>query len=258
MRKLREHGFTILELMVVIVVSSILVGVVTSFALTFWTNTAVVESDENTLVSRLNAGDYLRDALNSAVGLINQNDLADPHTGNTDPADNSGNYWLPIHAVPGTISAGAPGTITPVVYFNRPSTDTSKNIIMNGTIPYQDDVIIYLNGTTKQLLARVIANPDAPDNRAKTTCPAAQATNACPADTVIAENVSAVDTRYFSRSGNTIDYTSITDPNTGEYIGPDFPSVEVIEFNLKLFKKAQLHSGADTSNQTVIRIALRN
>jgi hypothetical protein len=256
--RLDESGLTIVELLAVIITSSIIVTTVTAFALNFWTNIAIVQSDEDTLVSRLNAGDYLRDAINSAAGLINQNDLADAHTGNADPADASHTHWIPIHAVPGTISMGVPGTITPLIYFNRPSIDTSKNIIMNGTVPYQDDVILYMNGTTKQLLGRVIANPYATNNRAKTTCPPALATPSCPQDTVIANNVSGVGMRYFSRSGNTIDYTSIVDPNTGAYIGPDFPSVEVVEFTLKLFKKAQLHNGVDTINQAVIRVALRN
>lgn len=256
--KLREDGFTVVELLAIIITSSIILGTMTAFALNLWTNTAVVQSDEDTLVSRLNAGDYLRNAVNSAVGLINQNNLSDAHAGKADPADPSGVYWLPIHAIPGTIGMGAPGTITPLVYFNRPSVNTSKDIVMNGSVPYQDDIILYMDGSTKQLLARTIANPYAANNRAKTTCPSSSVSQSCPKDTVIADNVSGVDMRYFSRSGNAIDYTSIVDPITGAYIGPDFPAVEVVEFNLKLRKKAQLHSGADTINQAVIRIALRN
>ena len=64
--------------------------------------------------------------------------------------------------------------------------------------------------------------------------------------------------RYFSRSGNTIDYHSVTDSLTGEYIGPDFPVVEVVEFKIKLYKKSRLQGGQDTSNETVIRVALRS
>jgi Tfp pilus assembly protein PilW len=256
--RLDDRGFTIVELLAVIITSSIIMGVTTAFALNLWTNTAVVQSDEDTLVSRLNAGDYLRDAVDSASGLIDQNDLADAHTGDADPSDPSGTHWAVIHAVPGTINMGAAGTITPLIYFNRPSIDTSKNIIMNGDVPYQDDVILYMDGSTKQLLARVRANPYASNNRAKTSCPASQASQSCPADTVVADNVAGVGMRYFSRSGNTIDYTSIVDPNTGDYIGPDFSSVEVVEFTLNLYKRAQLHSGANTTNQTVIRVALRN
>lgn len=258
MKRLDQRGLTLVELLAVIIASSLIMMTVTAFGLNFWASTASVQSSEDTLVSRLNAGDYLRDAINSASGLINQNDLADSHAGDPDPSDVSGTHWVVIHAVPGTINMGTSGTITPVVYFNRPSVDTSKNIILNGAVPYQDDVIIYMNGSTKQLLARVVANPDAPNNRAKTTCPSAYATQSCPQDTVISNNVSAIDMRYFSRSGNTIDYSSIVDPNTGAYIGPDFPSVEVVEFTVKLSKNKQLYKAANTANQVVIRVALRN
>jgi prepilin-type N-terminal cleavage/methylation domain-containing protein len=253
-----QRGLTIVELLVVIIVSSIIMTVITTFALNYWTNSAVLQTDEETLVTRLTAGDYLRNTVNAASGLIIQNDLADNHVGNADPADGTGKHWLPIHAVPGTIAVGGTGTTTPLVYFNRPSINTSQAIIMNGTTPYQDDVVLYLNGTTKQLLARIVANPYAPGNRASTTCPVAIATTSCPRDTLIADQVSSVTMRYFSRSGNTIDHNSITDPLTGNYIGPDFPSVEVVEFNLKLLKKAQLKKGQTTINQTVVRVALRN
>ncbi|MDB5170528.1 MAG: hypothetical protein JWO35_222 [Candidatus Saccharibacteria bacterium] len=252
------RGVTIVELLVVMIVSSLIMGVVTSFGLDYWASSATLEADQETLVSRLNSGDYLRNAFNSTSGLITQNDIADLHTGSPDSAKTNGQYWLPIHAVPSTIQIGAKGTITPIIYFNRPSIDTSKNFIMNGTQPYEDDVILYMNGTTKQLLARTIANSSAANNRAKTSCPAALATTNCPADIVIAEDVSGAVTRYFSRSGNTIDYTSIVDPSTGAFIGPDFPSVEVIELKVNLFRKGKLSRSADSSNQTVVRVALRN
>ncbi len=253
-----QSGLTVVELLVVMMVSLILMGVVTSFGLDYWATTATLKTDQETFVSRLNAGDYLRGAVNSASGLISQNDLADAHVGNADTSDVSGTHWTVIHAIPGTITMGASGTMTPLVYFNRPSVDTSKNIVLNGAITYQDDVVLYLNGTTKQLLARTIANASAANNRAVTSCPPSLASQSCPADAVIADDISSVTMRYFSRSGNTIDYTSVVDGTTGQFIGPDFPSVEVVEFNLKLFRKAQLHNGSDTNNQTVIRVALRN
>lgn len=258
MKRLGQQGVTVIELLVVIIVSGIVMGVISSFTLSYWTNSSTLDSSQQLLVTRLNSGDYLRESLNAASGLITQNDLPDSNTGNPDPADSTQTYWLPIHAVPGTISMGAPGVITPVVYYNRPSIDTSKNIVLNGTIPYGDDIILYLNGTTKQLLARTIANSSAANNRAKTSCPAALATTNCPADSVVAENVSSVVMRYFSRSGNPIDYTSSTDPITGDYTGPDFPSVEVIEFTINFYRKGRLYNAKDSTNQTVIRVALRN
>jgi type II secretory pathway pseudopilin PulG len=258
MRRLNESGFTVVELLVVTIVSGILFASVSGFALNYWGKSIGLSNDSQTLVTRLNAGDYLRAGIDSASGLVIQNDLADPHVGNPDPGDSTGTHWVMIHAIPRTINMGASGTFTQVIYFNRASVDTSKNIIMNGTIPYQDNVVLYLNGSTKQLLARTVANGAAPSNRALTSCPPAVATNSCPADTVVADNVASVGMRYFSRSGNSIDYTSIIDPNTGGYIGPDFPSVEIVEFTLNLTQAAQFHNATNTSNQTVIRVALRN
>ena len=129
---------------------------------------------------------------------------------------------------------------------------------MNGTQPYENEYILYLDGTSKQLLMRSLANSSATNNATKTSCPAALASASCPADRIIADNIDSIDTRYFSRSGIGINHQSIVDPTTGSYIGPDFTSVEVVEFNLRIFKKSTLHGGADTSSQTVIRVALRN
>lgn len=259
MAKLNDNkGFSIVELLIVMVVSGLLMGVITGFALNYWGKTVSLNNDQKTLVSRLNAGDFLRNSIDSASGLITQNNLPDSHAAQPDPSDGTGTHWLVIHAIPSTITNGAAGTYTPLIYYNRPSVNTSKNIIMNGTIPYEDDIILYLNGSTRQLLARTVANPYAPSNSALTSCPATSSSNACPADNVISDDVASVGMRYFSRSGNTIDYTSIIDANTGQYIGPDFPSVEIVEFTIQLNKKAQLHNAVDTANQTIIRVALRN
>jgi hypothetical protein len=257
MRRLDQSGLTVSELLIAIVVSSILMITITGFSLRYWSNASVLQSNENTLVSRLNTGDFLRSIINSANNMISQNDIADSHTLNADPANVSGNYWLPIHAIPGTTNMGASGSYTPVIYLTRPSIDNTKSIVMNGTAPYYDNLILYMNGTTKQLKARILANPNAANNSAKTTCPPSSASNACPADLIIADNVSSVGLRFFSKSGNTIDYTSLNDGN-GNYNGPDFQSVEVLELTLNISKTGAVHGGATTANQTVIRVALRN
>ena len=232
-------------------------GLILSFFLDLWGSTATLENDGETLVTRQDAGDVLRDYFNAATGLINQNSIADAHVGNPDPGDTSGTHWQVLHAIPGNTAMPASGTV-PLLYYNAPSVDASKNFIMNGTQPYQDEFVLYLNGSTKQLLLRTLANPGASGSRAHTSCPAAQASPSCPADRMLADNISSIDTRYFSRSGNLINWTSITDPLTGSYIGPDFPSVEVIEVTLNLYRKSTLHSGSDTSNKTIIRVAFRN
>lgn len=255
-----EAGFTLPELVSVMVVSLLFSGLIIYFAFDYWRATATLDNDSQTLVGRLNAGDKLRDNLNAASNLVTQNSIPDSHTNNPDPAIASNYYWVPLHAVPGNTPVGASGTTTPLIYFQQPAIDGSKNFILNGSQPYLNEFVLYMDGTTKRLLLRTLANPSAVNNAAVTSCPPAVATASCPADKIIGEDVASIDMRYFSRSGNTIDYTSIVDttvtPNA--YIGPDFPSVEVVELNFHTSRKSRLGGGTDTSSQTVIRVALRN
>lgn len=256
-RSNNASGFTLPELVVVMVVTVMLSGLVLSFFIDLWGSTATLQNDSETFVTRENAGDRLRDSFNSAAGLITQNGLADSNTNNPDTSIASGNYWLPLHAVPGATAMPSTGT-APLLYYEAPSVTSSKVFIMNGSQPYKDNFILYLDASTKSLMLRTLANPSASGNAKTTSCPPAAATASCPADRTVASDISSVSTRYFSRSGNLLDYTSITDPLTGDYIGPDFPSVEVLELTLSLHRKSTLHSGTDTSNQTIVRIAFRN
>lgn len=259
-----QDGFTIPELIIMMVVTSILTLSVIGFAMNYWGSTAQLENDSVTLVTRLNAGDTLRDNLNVASGLISENSIPDANVGSTDPTDGP-SYWLTIHAIPQTITMPSAGNITPVFYFEAPSVTNAKDFIMNGTQPYQDEFVLYLNGSTKTLKIRTLTNPNANGNRLKTSCPPTAETASCPADRVLADTVSAVDTRYLSRSGNTINYTSqVQLDSSGNpvvptvYIGPDFQAVEVVELTIHLFQKKTVGGGANTSNQVIVRVALRN
>ena len=258
MTKLHQAGITIVELLVVISVSGILMTVITGFALSFWGNTVTLSGDQATVVSRLNVSSFLNKFIGQGYGFIIQNDISDNNTGKVDPAIASGKYWLPLHAVPATASIGTAGTITPLLYFRKPSVDTSKNIVLNGNTPYEDNYILYLDGSTKQFRARALANTTAPANATRTTCPPATTTTLCPSDFVISDDVSSVGLRYFSRSGNLINYQSITDPVSGAFIGPDYPSVEIVELTVNYARKAQFHNALNTTTQTIVRVALRN
>lgn len=253
-----QSGFTLVELVVAMVFTMMFAAMVFGFMLNFWSATATLEHDSETFVTREDAGDSLRDALNAGSHLITQNSITDANATIPDPSDATKTHWLLIHAIPGSTAMPAGGSYKSVFYYDAPSVDSSKNVIYNGSLPYYDEFVLYMNGTTKQLLLRKLANTSATGNNLKTTCPAAIATTTCPADTIIADDVSSVDTRYFSRSGNTIDYTSITDPTTGNYIGPDFPAVEVVEITLHLSHSSTIHGGATTLNEAIVRVALRN
>jgi type II secretory pathway pseudopilin PulG len=254
----RDSGFTITELLIVIILTSLFTLVIMVFMFDLWRTSASDEANIDTLQTRFNASDTLREEIGTSSGLIIQNSLTDANAQVPDPSIPGGGYWLPIHAVPETTGIGASGTYEPLIYFKRYSLNGSNQYIMNGTQPYEDEYVLYLDGSAKSLMQRSLANLSAGGDKVKTSCPPASATAACPADKVIATNISSVATRYFSRTGNLIDYTSITDPDTGEYIGPDFPAVEVLELTLNLSKQPSFSSTNATQNSTIIRVALRN
>ncbi len=256
--KSNEGGFTLVELIIIITLTALLSTVVFGFLINYWSFGYKLEADLNTITTRLNAVDFLRESIGTSTGLINQNSIQDNNTAVPDPAIASNKYWKPIHAIPGNMTVGASGTYKPVIYYRRPSLTAAGAYIMNGNNPYEDEYIIYLSGTSKSLMLRTLVNPSATGNRLQTSCPLAIATTSCPADKILAPDLTSVDTRYFSRTGNTIDYTSIFDSSINAFIGPDFPVVEVLELKLNLAKKALLQTSNTTQNSTVIRIALRN
>lgn len=254
----RADGFTIPELLVVIILSAFFSSLVLFFTFNYWRYGFSLQADEDTLTTRLDAGDIIRESVGTSSGLVIQNGIPDSHVLVPDPADATGNYWLSIHAIPKTTAVPASSAYAPVIYYRRFSFNSTGAYIMNGTQPYEDQYILYLSGASKSLMLRSIANPSAAGNRLKTSCPPSLATASCPADKLVADNLASVASRYFSRTGNLIDYTSIWDPDTNSYAGPDFPAVEVVEFTLNISQKTTFQKTAGTSSSTIIRIALRD
>jgi prepilin-type N-terminal cleavage/methylation domain-containing protein len=252
-----QSGFTLPELITVMIVSTLFSALVLFFGINYWRYGYLQEADLSTLVTRLNAQDYLRENISTSSGLIIQNSLPDTHSTVVDPLFVSGEYWKPIHAIPGTTTLGTTGASS-LLYYKRFSVNSSNAYIMNGTQPYEDEFILYLDNPTKQLRVRALANPNAIGNKLKTSCPPALASDTCPADKVVADNLSSVAIRYFSRSGNPIDWTSLYDSVNATYIGPDYPNVEVVEFTLNMTVRPVFQKANATQNTTVIRIALRN
>jgi len=252
----RQAGLTLVEMLIAITLTALLAGIVMQFAFGYWHFAYRSEADQEAMVERLNASDFLRESLGTSSGLIIQNSIPDAHTAVVDPGQPSGQYWVITHAVPGLKSSST--TDVPLLYYKRFSFNSSNNVIMNGVNPYEDEYILYLDGPSKELRVRTLANASASGNKANTTCPPQSASSSCPADRVLIHDITGIDLRYFSRAGNTIDFTSSTDPLTGEYNGPDFPAVEVAELTLQLAKQPLFQSSQTTKSSTIIRIALRN
>ncbi len=252
---INSDGFTITELLIVIIATGVISGAIFSFTFNYWRSSYVQQSSVDSLNSRLNAGDILRELLASSTGLINQNSIPENNVLVPDPGN--GLFWDELRATTETRTATA-GVITPILYFKRFSFDSDRDIIFDNLVAYEDEYVLYLDGDDKTLYLRSIANPDAIDNRLQTSCPPESATSSCPADRVVAEDVSSLDVRYFSRTGNVVDYTSVTDPDTGEFIGPDFPAAEVAELTINISRTPPFQQTATTQVSTTIRVALRN
>ncbi len=264
--KLNESGFSLVELITVMAVTLILTATIFSFTIDFWGTSATLQADQETLVTRLDANDALRKLISASAGMIIQNSIPDSKALVKDPNTGNGQYWTPIHAIPGNKVVGNPGTITPLLYFRIPSQDKTHTVVMNGAVPYDDEYILYLNGTNKQMYLRQLANPNVNNNLIETSCTPGSTTSTCPADRMLVDSITSIDLRYFSRSGNLIDWTSSTDPalngtqvgNPNNYNGPDFPLVEAVEIGLHIKSNAQFHGVNNSVNQTVVRIALLN
>src|SRR5258706_7025114 len=99
-------GFTLTELLVVIILTTLFSTLILTFTFEYWRYGYLLQADLDTLTTRLNAGDILREEIGTSTGLIIQNGIADSHSLVADPANASGNYCVPIHAIPGTTSVG--------------------------------------------------------------------------------------------------------------------------------------------------------
>lgn len=255
--KNNDKGFTIPELLVTIILTGIFSAIIIMFVFNYWRSSYQLQGDLDSAVTRMNASDFIREYIGNSSGLIIQNGIPDPHPSVVDTSIASGNYWQPIHAIPETKNVSGNGS-TPLIYFKKYSVNTSGNVVMNGTSPYEDEFILYLDNSSKSMKLRSLANSSAASNKLITSCATAYVTASCPADKEIIGDLSSVALRYFSRSGNLIDHASSTDPSTGEYIGPDFPTVEVAEMTLNISKKVVFQKGDSVINSTIIRVALRN
>jgi hypothetical protein len=108
---------------------------------------------------------------------------------------------------PGNLNSwnGAAGTGTALILEVPSHTAAGAVIYADGlhAILYTDEVIFYLDSSTKRLYKRVLANSSAPGNVTKTTCPPASATSLCPADADVVDDVASLTTSYLTSAGGT-------------------------------------------------------
>jgi prepilin-type N-terminal cleavage/methylation domain-containing protein len=180
----RQDGFTLVELLLVMIIMGIVGLALTNFIST-WLQTAGISQARANL---LNSAEIALDDANNDIML----------SGNVDQT----NRW-PDPNGPGGSPYGWQSNSQTLI-LAKVATDSSGNPIFLDSSDYitqKDDVIYFLNGTN--LYRRVLASNSTNDS-AVTTCPASDATSTCPPDTLIASGVTNWLVSYYNAQNQVV------------------------------------------------------
>lgn len=179
----RQAGFTLVELLVVLIVIGILSLTLANFVVT-WLQASSASQERTAL---LTDAENALDSVNADIRL----------SGSVDDT----NRWADANA-PGNSYGWQSGSQTLVLA--KIAVDSSNNVIFSDQANYitqKDDEVYYLSGTT--LYRRTLAS-DSSNDAAVTTCPPASATKTCPADTTVATGVSSWSVAYYDLNNNVV------------------------------------------------------
>ena len=182
--KHRESGFTLLELLVVMLVMGVLSLMLANFIATWLQEQGLQQARANLLYSA-------EDALDTTTTDIMLSGSVD-----------ATNRWPDPNGPGGQQYGWQSGSQTLILA--KVATDSSGNPIFVDTANYitqKDDEIYFLSGTT---LYRRTLKSDSSNDAAVTTCPASDATSTCPPDTVIATGVTNWSVSYFDANDQSV------------------------------------------------------
>jgi len=182
----QKAGFTLVEL----IISISVVGILSVSLLAIITNYFVLMTRNNTLIDMTaDSQNLLRgtvEALRYGAGVRQTNTINDTNA----PAGG----WNTSNA-------------SFVIIIAMPATNASNDYIVDPDTgsPYNNELVYYKNGNL--LFRRDLAHPSATGNTLKTSCPANIATNSCPADRQLIQNIDSMIFTLFDQ-----DDASTTDP----------------------------------------------
>ncbi len=183
LKKNDEKGFTLVELLVVMIVMGILSFALVNFISTWMQSSSIA----------LARASLLNEA-QTALSIINNDTVL---SGGVDQT----NRWPDPNGPGGNQFGWSSNSQTLILA--KVATDSSGNAIFldsSNYITQKDDEIYYLSGTT--LYRRTLAS-NSTNDAAVTTCPPSLATSSCPPDTTIAKGVTSWLVTYYG-ANNTI------------------------------------------------------
>jgi prepilin-type N-terminal cleavage/methylation domain-containing protein len=180
MRKLRQDGFTIVELTVAITVTTILLMIIMNFFANYLTQYSVDQLRGNLLAEAQTALDTISEDIRLSASADDTNRWQDQYAPNA----------------PGNLLSWQSDGDT-LVLATAATTSTNDIIFADATeyISEKNNNIFFV--ADEKLYKRTLASPVA-GNSAVTTCPPVNASTSCPADKVLAENVKDFSIRYLS------------------------------------------------------------
>ncbi|HET8991750.1 MAG TPA: type II secretion system protein [Candidatus Saccharimonadales bacterium] len=178
-----QSGFTLIELLIVMIIMGILSLSLANFIVT-WLQASSLAQNRSTL---LYTAENALDIMTQDIELSGYADLNNQYP---DPYAPGGQYgW----------TSGPQ-----VLVLAKVAVDKYNNVIYSDSAKYitlKDNEIYFLSGTT--MYRRTLSSGNSSDV-AVTTCPAADATPSCPADKVIATNVSSLNFSYYDANENIV------------------------------------------------------
>ncbi len=201
-RHMSQQGFSLLELLLVVSISSILLLVVGNFAANGMLSS---NADYHQTLVLSNA----KEAVMTVARRIES--AKSVEATNSQPDANAPGAPGNLYSWSGAAGNGA------ALILAVPSKDAGGNLIYSDGLHnnlYTDNMVFYLDPSTRRLYRRLIANASAPGNAAKTTCPPDLATPACPPDADVIDDVANLTTSYLDQNGNPISVPSGTEAVT--------------------------------------------
>lgn len=190
MRKLKQSGFTIVEVLVAVIVTSLLVMVIMNFMADSLVNYAINIARRDLLVEAQEGLDKIADETRLSANADQNNRWQDTHAPNA----------------PGNLLSWSSDNDTLILA--TAAQNANKDIIFSDPAQYiteKNNNIYFVNNGT--LYRRIIASPVA-GNAAKTTCPRSAATGTCPADEALISNISRFVIRYIDGNGAAVSPTN--------------------------------------------------
>lgn len=218
--KLKESGFTIVELSVSVAAGAVVVLAVLSISLFFFADVMRAEAQTKLMSeSQIALNRVVEDVRTGSAILLNNTvtDINEPTGGWT-----TSNTDL-------------------IIIISTPALDSSNNFIIDDDTgnPYQNEYI-YFTDNESHLHKRVLADSAAAGNIATTTCPETATTPSCPADSILTENFSTMSFVFFDRDNN-----ETADPTVAR------------SANINIYMSKTVY-GRSLTAENIIRMSLRN